>query len=182
MTEYLIRTSHAEKKTYLIKNDAKDFKYMGIIYTDFLLNPGTRDISLEDIADPKTNKTLAQLQLGKTDRITVYSKGKEIAAYAKNDEYRENGTIITYTRTPKSLIISRQEYKHLEEMGLTHVFYFQGESSLGHVLCFEKDKNLAGLVYAKEREDELSQALRGLVLVLASRIESQEYILEFLRK
>ena len=62
MSRYLIRTDKKERKTQIVRI-VDPLERIGIIYTDFLLKPESRDITKEDIVDPDTNKTIGQLRL-----------------------------------------------------------------------------------------------------------------------
>ena len=65
-------------------------------------------------------------------------------------------------------------------MGLTHAYSLGDRSSLSQVFCFEKDVNISGIIYAREPDN--FSALKGLTLVIAQRIEEQDFIFEFMRK
>jgi len=80
----------------------------------------------------------------------------------------------------KDVLLSRQEYKALEEMGLTHAYFLGYESSLSQVFCFEKDTDISGVIHAREADDV--SILKRLALVLAQRIEDQEFVFEFMKK
>ena len=91
-------------------------------------------------------------------------------------------------------------------MGISHAYFLGDKSSLSSVFCFERGKDLSGVVYSKDSETNTGQksndfspvspnpkqtfegfgdiqtALKGLALVLAQRIGEQEYIFEFMRK
>jgi hypothetical protein len=152
-----------------------------MIYTDFNLNLGNRDISVEDIVNPISSKSIASVQLYQQGNIVaVNSKGKELSAYAQNREYKEEGIIIPYKRMAKDILLSRQEYKSLEEIGLTHAYFLESKSSLSQVFCFEKDADISGIIHAREADGV--SALKGLALVLAQRVEDQEFVFEFMKK
>ena len=76
--------------------------------------------------------------------------------------------------------MSRPEYKALEGTGLAHAYFLGDSSSLSQVFCFEKDADISGVIYAREPDD--ISALKGLALVIAQKIEEQDFIFEFMRK
>lgn len=179
MAQYIIRTDKNRRHTYILK--AGDHaETIGMAYTDFHLRPGNRDISSEDIVEPLSNKTIAQARLHQEGNIIAVSlKGKEISAYTKQGEYKENGIIIPYRKMMKDVLLSRQKYEALKNAGLTHAYFLGENSSLHQVLCFEKDSDISGIIQAKGADD--ISALKGLSLVLAQRVENQEFIFEFMR-
>lgn len=180
MAQYLVRTNKDEKKTYILRVETPA-EIAGIIYTDFNLSLGNRDISTEDIVNSLSNELIARVQLYQQGNIiAVKSKRKELSAYTQNGEYKEEGIIISHRKMAKEVLLSRPEYKPLEEMGLTHAYFLGDKSSLSHVFCFEKDADISGVIHAREADD--NSALKGLALVLAQRIEDQEFIFEFMKK
>ena len=56
MAQYLVRTNKDEKKTYILRVGTPA-EIAGVIYSDFNLNLGNRDISTEDIVNPLSNKS-----------------------------------------------------------------------------------------------------------------------------
>lgn len=180
MTQYLVRTDKNEKKTHILRVGTSA-EVAGMIYTDFNLGLGNRDISTEDIVNPLSNKSIARVQLYQYGNIiAVNSKKKELSAYTQNGEYKEEGIIIPYRKITKDVLLSKQEYKTLKEMGLTHAYFLGDKSSLSQVFCFEKDADISGVIHARESDDV--SALKGLALVLAQRIEDQEFVFEFIKK
>ncbi|MBI2044855.1 hypothetical protein HYT23_02250 [Candidatus Pacearchaeota archaeon] len=180
MTQYLIRTNKDEEKTYILRVGTPA-EIAGMIYTDFNINLGDRDISTEDVVNPLSNKSIARVELYRNGNIVaVELKRKELSAYTLNGEYKEGGIVVPYRRMTKDFLASRQEYKTLGEMGLTHAYFLGDESSLSQVFCFEKEADISGLVNSREADD--ISALKGLALVLAQRIEDQEFVFEFMRK
>lgn len=180
MNQYLARTDKEKKKTYILKvGNTQELE--GVIYTDFNLRLGNRDISAEDITNPKTNKMIAQVELYKEGNIvSITSKRKELSAYTQNGDYKEDGIIIPYKRVAKDVLLSRTEYRQLKEMGLTHAYILGDTSPISQIFCFEKDSDICGIIYAG-KDDNMS-ALKGLSLVLAQRIEDQEFLFEFMKK
>lgn len=180
MAQYLIKTDKDEKKTHILRI-GNPIESAGLIYTDFNLVPENRDIATEDIVNLLSNKTIAHIHLYKNGNvISVNSRRKELSAYTERGEYKEDGIIIPYRRIAKDVLVSRPEYKTLEEMGVIHAYFLGGRSALSQVFCFEKDGNLSGVVNTKERDDVA--ALKGLTLTLAQKIEDQEFIFEFMKK
>jgi len=180
MVEYIIKTDKKDKKTHILRAGTPTVR-LGIVYTDFNLSPETREISTEEIIDPKTNKAIAEIRLFNNGNvISINSKREELSAVTQFGEYKEGGVIVPYRRLTKAVLLSRPEYKSLEEMGITHA-YFLGESSpISQVFYFERKGDISGVVYSKDSSD--NNALKGLALVLAQRIEDQEFIFEFMRK
>jgi len=180
MSQYIVRTDKEEKKTHILRVGTSA-EAAGVIYTDFNLGLGNRDISTEDIVNPLSNKSIARVQLYQNGNIiTIQSKRKELSAFTENGDYKEDGLIIPYQKMTKDILLSRQEYKSLEEMGLTHAYFLGDRSSLSQVFCFERDADISGVIHAREADDV--SALKGLVLVLAQRIEDQEFVFEFMKK
>ncbi len=180
MAQYLVRTNKDEKKTYLLRAGTPA-EIAGIVYTDFNLCLGTRDISAEDIVNPLSNKSIATVELYQHGTIVaIRSKGRELSAYTQSGEYKEGGIIIPYRKICKDVLLSRPEYKALEEMGVTHAYFLGDGSSLSQVFCFKKDSDISGVIHARESDD--NSALKGLSLVLAQKIEDQEFIFKFMKK
>lgn len=180
MAQYLIRTNKDEKKTHILRVGAPA-EVAGMIYTDFNLGLENRYISTEDIVNPLSNKSIARVQLYQHGNIVaVNSKRKELSAYTQKGEYKEKGIVIPYRKMAKDVLFARPEYKTLEEMGLTHAYFLGDRSSLSQVFCFEKDADISGVIHAREADD--LSALKGLALVLAQRIENQEFVFEFMKK
>ena len=180
MAQYLVRTNKDEKKTYILRVGTPA-EIAGVIYSDFNLNLGNRDISTEDIVNPLSNESIARVELNQHGNIVaVKFKRKDLSAYTQNGEYREEGIIIPHRKIARDVLLSRPEYKALEEMGLTHAYFLGDSSSLSQVFCFEKDADISGVVYVRESDD--ISALKGLALVIAQRIEQQDFIFEFMRK
>lgn len=179
MAQYLVRMDKDEKKTHILRVGTP-VEVAGMIYTDFNLGLGNRNISTEDIVNPLSNKSIARVQLYQHGNIVaVNSKRKELSAYTQNREYKEGGIIIPYRKMAKDVLLSRQEYKALGDMGLTHAYFLGDISSLSQVFCFEKDTDISGVIYTRETDDV--SALKGLALVLAQKIEDQEFVFEFIR-
>jgi len=180
MIEYLIRTNREERKTHLLRVETPS-EVAGLIYTDFSLNPGDRDILLEDVVNPLSNKAIAQVKLYQNGNIiSVHSKRKELSAFTNSGEYKENGIIIPYKKMIRDTLLSRPEYKSLNEMGVTHAYFLGDKSNLSQVFCFEKDGNTSGVIHTKERNNNI--ALQGITLALAQKIENQDFIFEFIKK
>jgi len=183
MTEYLIRTDKEEKKTYVFRIETTP-KNIGLVYTDFNLNPGIRDITLDDVVNPDNNQPLAKIRLYQNGNVlSVNSKKKELSALSLQGDYKEEGIIIPHRKLTKSILLSKQEYKALEEMGVASAYFIGDKSPIAQVFCFEKEGDISGVVYTRNPADnEPSTALKGLTLVLAERIENQDYLFEFLRE
>lgn len=180
MAQYLIRTDKDEKKTYLLRVRTP-VEIAGILYTDFNLELGNRDITSEDIVNPQSNKEIARVELYQHGNVVaVRSKRKELSAYTQDGKYKEGGIIIPYRKMTKNVLLSRPEYQRLEEIGLTHAYFLGDTSALSHVFCFEKDSDISGVIHSRESDDD--SALRGVSLVLAQRIKNQEFIFEFMKK
>jgi len=180
MIEYLVKTDKQDKKTHILRV-GNPITRLGMVYTNFNLLPKIRDISKEDIINPNTNKEIGEIRLyNEGNIISVKSKRKELSALTQFGEYKENGVIVPYRKLTKAVLLSKKEYKTLEEMGVTHAYFLGDKSPLSHIFCFEKDGNFSGVIYAKEPDD--NNALRGLTLALAQKIEDQDFIFEFIRK
>ncbi len=177
---YVVRTNKTEKKTYLARMQEGRAECFGVIYTDFQPALGMRDISQEEIVDLHNKKAMGVIELyGKGKLISVYQSRKwgrrrEVAAFGEDGKYRERKRAISYKKIPASALLS-EEYR---EMGLKHVFSLE-KSLLSQVFCFEKDGETSGVVQAKD--DSIPALLSGLVLVLAEKVQNQEYVFEFLR-
>jgi hypothetical protein len=180
MTEYIIKTDKEDKKTHILRAENPAVR-LGMIYTDFTILPETREIFTEEIVDPRTNKAIANLEVyNKENILSVNSKREELSAITRDGEYREKGVIIPYSKLAKASLLLKKEYRPLKEMGVTHAYFLGEKSSLLQVFCFEKDGDLSGVVYSRDAND--TSALKGLALVLAQRIEEQDFIFEFMRK
>lgn len=180
MAQYLVRTNKDDKKTHILRvgNPAE---IAGVIYTDFKLSLGIRDVSAEDVVNPLSNNTIAKVYLYEDENIvSVRSKGKELSAYTQDGEYKEGRIVIPYRKMARDVLLSRQEYKALKGMGVTHAYFLGGLSSLSQVFCFEKQADISGVIHTREADD--TSALKGLSLVLAQRIENQEFIFEFMKE
>ena len=153
---------------------------LGLIYTDFSVYHGTRDILREDIVDPKTNRPIGSVTLYRKDNaISVCSGKKEVSALTQKGKYKEDGKVVPYRKLTRQVLLAKEEYRSLEDMGITHAYFLGKKSSLDHVFCLRKGKDLAGII---EAEDSDVNALKGLTLVLAQRVEDQDYIFDFMRK
>ncbi len=180
MSEYLIKTNKDEKKTHILRVGTPT-EIVGMIYTDFNLGLGNRYISKEDIVNPSSNKSIAEVQLYPHGNIvSIKSKGKDISTYTQDGEYKEEGIVLPYRKIVKDVLLSRPEYKKLKDLGVTHAYFLSDKSALSQVFCFEKDADISGVIYARETDDV--SALKGLALVLAQRIENQEFVFEFMKK
>ena len=180
MIEYIIKTDKKDKKTHILRAGTPTTR-LGMIYTDFNLSPETREILTEEIIDPKTNRAIAEIRLyNDGNTISVNSKRKELSAMTQFGEYKEVGVVVPYRRLTKAVLLSKDEYKALEGMGITHAYFLGGRSPISQVFCFERESDISGVVYSKDSNDD--NALKGLALVLAQRIEKQDFIFEFMRK
>ena len=180
MIEYVIKTDKKDKRTHILRAGTQTTR-LGMIYTDFNLSPETREILTEEIIDPRTNKAIADIRLyNHGNIISVNSKRKELSAMTQFDEYKEDGIIVPYRRLTKAVLLSKEEYKTLEEIGITHAYFLGEKSPISQVFCFERDGDISGVVYSRDSND--TNALKGLTLVLAQRIEEQDFIFEFIRK
>ena len=180
MIEYIIKTDKKDKKTHILRAGTPTTR-LGMIYTDFNLSPETREILTEEIIDPKTDKAIADIRLYNNGNIiSINSRRKELSAMTQFGEYKESGVIVPYRRLTKAVLLSKEEYKALEEMGITHAYFLGEKSSVSQVFCFEREGDISGVVYSKDSND--NNTLKGLALVLAQRIEEQDFIFEFMRK
>lgn len=185
MTIYLIRTNRLlqEAYTHILRLDGDKKKKLGLIYSDFsiITNPG-KDISREDIVEPKTKKTIGRIELYQDNSaIKVFFGKKEMSSLSIENEYKEDGILIPCKKLSKARLLAKEEFRHLEELGVTCAYFLDEKSNISRVFCFERNKDLSGLVYTKEIEDnDTSPAFKGLALVLEQRIINQEYIFEFL--
>jgi hypothetical protein len=179
MRDYLIRTEREGKKTHIVRLGSPN-ENVGMIYTDFNFYQGVRDLSIEDVVNSK-NKRIARVSLfGDRDLISVGNKQGELSAFSRDQEYTENGVVIPYRKLTRTQLLERPEYEALEDLGVTHAYFLAEKSDLSQVLCYEKDGEISGVVSAKKDSDLV--ALKGLSLVLAQKIEDQDYIFEFVRK
>ncbi|MFH1073375.1 MAG: hypothetical protein V1743_08150 [Nanoarchaeota archaeon] len=182
MTQYIIRTKKEEKRTYLF-HMGQTPECLAMLYTDFYVRQGMRAITLEDAVNPRTHRELAKIQLYTEDAIiSVMRNNREISGLTMAEEYREDGIIVPCTKLTKPRILSKEEYTPLEELGVTHAYVLGDKSSLSQVFCFEREGDLAGIVFIKDRKDhDPVLALKALPLVLAERIIAQDYLFEFVR-
>lgn len=192
---YLIRTDKIERKTYIISignSEKKDDeisrvenpKRIGLIYSDFLLYPDSKDLLSEEIIDSVSEKPIARLNVYEGNyaiRLTLAKKNRELASLDKNWIYRENGSEIPMKKIPKTILLKKSGYEKLENSGLLHAYILGEKSSLEKVFCYEKDGDVSGVVYTKGNDIGLDTPLKGLALVLAKRIEEQEFIFGLLR-
>ena len=180
MAEYLIRTDKEERKTHIIRV-VRPAEIAGLIYTDFKLQSGNRDINLEDVVNPASNTRIAQVHLyEKGNIISVTARGRELCAVTLGEEYREEGVIIPCRMLPKEVLLAGQHYQELAGLGVTHAYFLGNNSAISQVFCFERDGNISGVVHTKEQDD--TSALKGLALTLLKRIKTQEFIFEFMRR
>ncbi len=186
MTQYLIRTE--DDGTHILKL-GENPKRLGFIYTDYYLQPDSRDISLEDILDPKKRKVIAQARLyDKKDYLSIMRKKRwgrmdPVASFNRKGEYQENGKVIPFRKVLRKALLKKEEYKGLEEMGVTHAYFVEHPSPLTQVFCFERDGKVSGTVHTRESsEDDLVIALKGFTLVMAQTIENQDYIRAFMKE
>lgn len=179
MNRYLIRTDKNERKTRIVSL-GNPSKMIGLVYTDFLLRLGGKEITKEEVVNPETDKPIGQIVLHrKNDLVVVEYGGKEIAALSKTGDYREGGQkmpIKTYSADD----LPQEKYANMRAMGLKYAYSLSEKSRISHAFCFERGNNLAGIVFGRDGE-ERSEALKGLALILAKRIESQDYVFEFLK-
>lgn len=181
MEKYLVKTDKDEKKTQIVRLSDHPER-IGLVYTDFLIRPEVRDITSEEIVDPLTNKIIGQIRiLRKKNLIVVKANGKEIAALSREGFYREDGLNVSFKKYNEKNL-SSEKYAQLHSLGLNHAYSLGKKSQLSHLFCFERNGNLASLVYSKDGAEEgLNIALKSLTLALAQRIENQDYIFEFLK-
>jgi len=180
MNRYLIRTDKDERKTLIVRM-GNPLERVGLIYTDFLLRQGNRDITREDIVNPETSKPIGQVRLYRKDNlIVVRFDGKDIAILDRNGTYNEDGEEVPFRRYDARNLTS-EKYQRLREMGLDHAYSLGQKSQLSHIFCFEKDNSLASLVFSRDGNEGTQTALTGVALSLARRIENQDYVYEFLK-
>ncbi|MBI5065600.1 hypothetical protein HZA97_05170 [Candidatus Woesearchaeota archaeon] len=185
MSKYIIRTDGEEKKTHIYA--AESGKELGVVYTDFTTSREQRDIRLEDILNPKTNKKIGRIELFVKDEIAVvrrkklidFSK-KGIASLKKDETYKEEGKEVEVVRLPAAVLLRNEKYKQFDKMGLTHAYFLDG-SPIEQVFCFLMDGNVSGIVYTKETGSDVNTALKALPLVLQDRLMQQEYVFELFR-
>jgi len=185
MTEYIIRTNNKQAKTYIVKTVKNDKPVLlGLIYTDFLVTPQSRDIFSEEIINPANQKVIGRVKLYKDEKIiSVNSKGvfgSELSSLSQDEVYNEFGKPISTNKISSQIILAKPEFKHLSDAQLTHVYEFDKKSILESIYCFEKGNDLSAVINA--RDDNFDSALVGLTLALAQRIENQDYLFEFKRK
>ena len=169
MNRYLIRTDREENKTQILKL-GNPVERIGLIYTDFILRPGTRDITKEEIVDPETSKSIGQVRLyRKDDLIVVRFGGKDVVVIDREGTYTENGEKIPFRRYDVKDLTS-ERYSKLIEMGLDHAYSLGDKSQLSHIFCFGKDNSLASVVFGRSGSEGTEVALKGLGLSLSKRI------------
>ena len=111
MNRYLIRTDREENKTQILKL-GNPVERIGLIYTDFILRPGTRDITKEEIVDPETSKSIGQVRLyRKDDLIVVRFGGKDVVVIDREGTYTENGEKIPLDKDLWDVIKSQQNIR-----------------------------------------------------------------------
>jgi hypothetical protein len=183
MAEYIIKTDSNAKKTYLVSSLEEKPEVIGLIYTDFLFYKGIRDITQEEIVDPKTKKPIGKVKLYTLDSIiSVMPKGilkAELVSFSQEGEYKESGKIIPIRKVASQIVLAKPEYKNLANSGLIEAYGFAKDSLLDEMFCFEKGDDLSAVVHTKK--EDLDSALTGLVLALSRRIERQEYLFNLFR-
>ena len=192
MTQYIIRTDGEERKTYILRLDSqkgregkdKDkVERIGLIYTDFILREGMRDISAEDVVNPINKKVLARVNLLKGSKLISVGKFRELASINESGVYTERGKAASYRKVSREALLSTPGYENLEGREfLTHAYFLgkESSSSLSQVLCFEKEGNLASIVESKN--DGIVFPLISLPLIFYQRISDQDFIFRFMRK
>ncbi len=184
MTQYIIRTNALDKKIFIFQAAEANQtpQKIGVIYTDFLLNPDIRDISSEEIIEAQTNKIVGNIKLFDEEKAIriLNKKKKEISAITSEGAYSEAGKEIHYDKLINAQLLSRPEYSHLEKMGVTQAYFLNENSVLQDVFCFEKGRDISGVV--NTRKENIDFCLAGLTLVLGERIINQDYIFEFMKK
>ena len=177
MAQFLIKTDNKEKKTFIYQL-GKGIKPVALIYTDFDLKNSSRDITEEEIVNAENKKAIAQILLyNENNLVTIMQKRKPLSSLSLEAEFKIEGSQVPVKKVVRAAMTNRPDYSDLEFQGLTHA-YFINQSS--QVFCFEKEGNLASLVYT-DHEDSNS-AISLLPIILAKRIEEQDYIFEFMRK
>lgn len=185
MTKYLIRTDREEQKTHIYT--AEPNQEIGLIYTDFTTSADQRDIKLEDIVNPKTNKRIGRIELFVKDEIAIvrrkkfidFSK-KGIASLKKDETYKEDGKEVEVIRLPAEVLLRNEKYKQFANMGLTHAYFLDG-SPIEQVFCFMRGGNVSAIVYTSEKGNNVDTALKALPLALQDRLMEQEYVFELFR-
>jgi len=190
MTQYIIRTDREERKTHILRLDSRKdreekdkVERIGLIYTDFILREGMRDISAEDVVNPINKKVLARVNLLKGSKLISLGKFRELASIDECGVYTERGKAVPYRKVSRESLLAMQGYENLEgKEFLTHAYFLgkESSSSLSQVLCFEKEGNLASIVESKN--DGIVFPLISLPLVFYQRIKDQDFIFRFMRK
>jgi len=180
MAKYLIRTNGRERKTH-ITGLGNSSERLGLVYTDFLLRPENRDITKEEVIDPLTNKSIGEIRLNwKGNLIVIRSNGKNICTINEKGEYHEEDKRIPFRRYGKKDLMS-EKYERLRNMGLDYAYSLGENSTISHAFCFERDGDLASVVFGKNEDVNINDALKGLGLSLFKRVEDQDYVFEFVR-
>ncbi len=180
MTKYLIKTDTEERKTHIIKLQSP-IERIGLVYTDFIVRPDTRDISREEIVNPQINKSIGHVNLHKKEGlVSVTFEGREIATINRDGGYKEDSKEVPIRRY-NSTDLSSDKYARLKQMGLTHAYSLGEESSLAYVFCFARNGGLASIAISREEKEGTNIALKGLALSIATRVEEQDYLFDFLR-
>src|SRR3989344_4400928 len=103
MTQYIIRTDREERKTHILRLDSRKdreekdkVERIGLIYTDFILREGMRDISAEDVVNPINKKVLARVNLLKGSKLISLGKFRELASIDECGVYTERGKAVPY--------------------------------------------------------------------------------------
>ena len=188
MTQYIIRTDREERKTHILRLDSRKdreekdkVERIGLIYTDFILREGMRDISTEDVVNPINKKVLARVNLLKGSKLISVGKFRELASIDESGNYTERGKAVPYRKVSRESLLAMQGYENLEGREfLTHAYFTSENSSLSQVLCFEKEGNLASIVESKN--DGIVFPLISLPLVFYQRISDQDFIFKFMGK
>lgn len=179
MTDYMLRTDANEKKTTIVRLGDTP-QTVGMIYTDFLLQPSSRDISLEDVIGQK-RKVIARIRLFTEEDIliSVESMGiikKRLGAINGTKQYIERGKLVPYRRLSREAL--RSTYPGGEEIGITHGYELDPSSQYTRIICCSRESNLAGIIQTRNQG---ASFLPAIPLVLLDRIESQDYVFEFIR-
>jgi len=179
MERYLIKTDREEKKTHIF-SVGNGTERIGLVYTDFLVREGMRDITNEEIVGPD-NRPIGSVELHrKNNLVSVRSGGKVVAAVEMDGAYREDGDKMKMKEYGLPSLDS-ERYAKLREMGLTHAYGLEKKSALSHLFCFERDGNLASTIMGKGEEGCVDGAFKGMALAIKKRIEDQEFVFEFIK-
>jgi hypothetical protein len=210
MSDYLIRTDKAEKKMRIVRlgNLGSQNELVGMIYTDFNLYQGMRNISKEEIVDSHGKKLAVMRLFGDTDMISVANNDGILSAFSNDQNYTENGIVMPYRKFSRPQILERPEYSHLDRLGVTHAYFLDERSCISKIFCYERNGEISGIITERDDtkddirnasgltveqtsrsnirhsigQDDYTAALKGLSLMLAQKIEDQDYIFEFIRK